>query len=177
MNGTKSAGKGNRKAVAVISVIIGLLCIVAAVCIILPPSSGKPKPFLDEDGNVWKGSLAEKTFVDINGVPLGMFIMAKDQSNPVLLLLGGGPGIPEYFLEQVYPTGLADAFVVCYLEYRGTSLSYHSGIDLAYEIKKQGLPATVAFMSHHSEVARCRQGERCVARAAGLYFNARGGDG
>ncbi len=57
-----------------------------------------------------------------------MLITAKDQTKPILLFLGGGPGIPEYLLEYQYPTGLADAFVVCYLEYRGTSISYHAGM-------------------------------------------------
>jgi pimeloyl-ACP methyl ester carboxylesterase len=50
--------------------------------------------------------------------------MAKNDTKPVLLFLGGGPGIPEYFLEQTYPTGLENEFIVCYMEYRGSSLSY-----------------------------------------------------
>ena len=105
-----------------------LLCLVIAVYIILPPSSGKTKPFLDEKKNILSGSISEKTFVDINGTSLGMFIMALNRDNPVLLFLGGGPGIPEYLMEQEYPSGLENHFVICYLEYRGTSLSYNPGI-------------------------------------------------
>lgn len=104
-------------------------CIVLVACIILPPSSGKTKPFLDDTGSVMEGSISEKLHVEINGASLGMFIMAKDKSKPVLLFLGGGPGIPEYLLEQNYPTGLENEFVVCYMEYRGTSLSYSSNIQ------------------------------------------------
>ncbi len=119
--------KGKKKMPIIAAAIV--LCIVTSILIILPPSAGKPKPFLDENGNVLEDSISEKTFVDINGTSLGMFVMAKNQSKPVLLMLGGGPGIPEYLLEHEYPTGLADEFVVCYLEYRGTSLSYKSGVD------------------------------------------------
>ncbi len=127
---TKSTRPRGKKTMLIIAAII-LLCIAAVIFIILPPGSGKPSPFLDERGHALAGSISEKIYVDINGASLGMFIMAKDQSNPVMLLLGGGPGIPEYLLEQEYPTGLEEKFVVCYLEYRGTSLSYKSGMDSA----------------------------------------------
>lgn len=37
-----------------------------------------------------------------------MFLVGKDETKPVLLFLGGGPEIPEYLLEDIYPTGLED---------------------------------------------------------------------
>ena len=106
-----------------------LLCLATAICIILPPSLGRTKPFTDESGKEIDGSISEKTFVEINGMKLGMYIMAKNSNKPVLLFLSGGPGIPEYLMEQWYPSGLENEFVVCYPEYRGTSLSYISGLD------------------------------------------------
>lgn len=112
-----------------IIICAALLCGVLLGCIIIiPPSFGHTKQFLDDKGNAIGGSISEKISININGASLGMFIMAKDESKPVLLFLGGGPGIPGYFLEQGYPTGLENEFTVCYLEYRGTSLSYHSRI-------------------------------------------------
>jgi hypothetical protein len=84
--------------------------------------------FYDDEGNVLPDSISEKTFINVEETKLGMFITAKDETKPVLLFLSGGPGIPEYLLESEYPTALADEFVVCYLEYRGTSISYHSGM-------------------------------------------------
>ena len=104
-------------------------CIVLFICFILPPSLGKIKPFLDENGDILKGSISEKIHIKINDTSLGMFIITKDDTNPVLLFLGGGPGIPEYLLEQLYPSGLENNFIVCYLEYRGTSLSYNQSIQ------------------------------------------------
>ena len=108
---------------------IVLLCLATVICIILPPSLGRIKPFTDENGRVLEGSISEKTFVEINDATLGMFIIAKNSSNPVLLFLSGGPGIPEYLMEQWYPSGLENNFVVCYLEYRGASLSYDPGLN------------------------------------------------
>ncbi|MDD3413458.1 MAG: alpha/beta hydrolase [Lachnospiraceae bacterium] len=117
-----------KKGIKMISCIV-LLGIVILVMIILPPSTGKSKPFLDNNENILKGSISEKCYLKANDTTLGMFIMAKDETKPVLLICGGGPGIPEYLLEQFYPTGLENEFVVCYLEYRGTGLSYDSSID------------------------------------------------
>lgn len=110
-------------------ICIILLCIISFVLIIIPPSSGKMKAFLDDNGDVLEGSISEKCFLEVNDTRLGMFIMAKDKTKPVLLICGGGPGISEYLLEQLYPTGLENEFVVCYLEYRGSSLSYDSSLD------------------------------------------------
>ncbi len=109
--------------------VIIVICLAILCVIILPPSKGEIQPFLNEDGTVIEGSIAEKVFLKTNGTALGMILEGKDVSNPVLLFLGGGPGIPEYFLEQEYPTNLSDEFVVCYLEYRGTSLSFDSKLE------------------------------------------------
>lgn len=113
------------------SILIILLFLIVLVFIIFPPSRGKTKPFSDENGNVSENSISEKCFLNINDITLGMFLIGKDKTKPVLLFLGGGPGIPEYLLEQEYPTGLENEFVVCYLEYRGTALSYDSNLDAA----------------------------------------------
>jgi hypothetical protein len=94
-----------RKAGRMLLIIILLLlaCILILVCVLLAWSPGKPTPFVDENGSPLPGSIAEKTFVNINGVEQGMFIKSKDARHPVLLYLHGG--MPDYFLTQNYPTG------------------------------------------------------------------------
>ena len=128
-----------------------VICLLAVCCIILPPSKGEVTPFLDEQGLPIKGSIAEKTFLTINDTTLGMFIMGKDETKPVLLFLAGGPGLPEYFLEKDYPTGLAEEFVVCYLEYRGTSLSYDSKLSKDTMTTRQYMDDVVAVTDYLSE--------------------------
>ena len=83
----------------------------------------------NEQGNIIEDSISEKCFLEIDGEKLGMIIQAKDKHNPVLLICGGGPGIPEYLLEYMYPSEIAKEFVVCYIEYRGTGLSYRANIS------------------------------------------------
>jgi len=95
---------------------------------LLALSPGKPRPLLDANGQPLPGSLSEKIRVTVNGVEQGMFIQSKDAANPVLLFVHGGPGMPEYFLTQRYPTGLEDHFTVVWWEQRGAGLSYHPSL-------------------------------------------------
>jgi pimeloyl-ACP methyl ester carboxylesterase len=121
-----------RKAGWIILIIISILlaCIPILVGILLLWSPGRPKPFSDEYGRQPESSLSEKIHVNINGLEQGMFIQSKDITNPVLLFLHGGPGMPEYFLTQRYPTGLEDDFTVVWWDQRGSGLSYRSDIPL-----------------------------------------------
>jgi pimeloyl-ACP methyl ester carboxylesterase len=111
--------------------VVLLVCVLILVGVLQAYSSGKPEPFLDENGNPLAGSISEKVFVDINGVEQGMFIESKDINNPVLLFVHGGPGMPEYWLTQRYPTGLEDYFTVVWWDQRGAGLSYN--VDLPPE--------------------------------------------
>ena len=94
-------------------------------------SPGVPMPVPGADGRPVPGSISEKIFVEIGGVRQGMFIRSADPSNPVLLFVHGGPGMPEYFLEESTPTGLDSRFTVCWWEQRGSGLSYSPGMDPA----------------------------------------------
>ncbi len=93
-----------------------LVCGLVLIGVLFAFSPGKPEPILDENGRPLPGSISEKIHVNINGVEQGMFIKSKDARNPVLLFLHGGPGMPEYFLTQHYPTGLEEDFTVVELD-------------------------------------------------------------
>ena len=97
--------------------------------LLLAWSPGKTEPFLDENGDLLVDSISEKIYVTINGLEQGMFIKSKDSHNPVLLFVHGGPGMPEYWLTQRYPTGLEEFFTVVWWEQRGAGLSYHPDIS------------------------------------------------
>lgn len=107
-------------------IILLVFAMIAIVMLILPPGSGEPKPYLDDGGAPLGGSISEKIWVDINGSQQGMFLKGKDTTNPVLLFLSGGPGIPDYFLTRETDTGLENIFTVCYWDYRATALSFSS---------------------------------------------------
>ncbi|WP_101909022.1 alpha/beta hydrolase [Marasmitruncus massiliensis] len=115
-----------RKRKTTVIVLDLAILIVISVGLIFPPGRKSPKTYRDQTGEVLDGSISEKVFTEINGAQQGMYLKGKDLSNPVLLLLSGGPGIPDYFLTKEIDTGLEDTFTVCYWDYRGTGLSYTS---------------------------------------------------
>ena len=108
----------------VIAVVVISLCALVGVLLFMSP--GTPKPFLDASGKPLAGSISEKITVHINGVEQGMFIRAEHVGNPVLLYLHGG--MPDYFLNEHYPTGLDEYFTVVWWEQRGSGISYRADI-------------------------------------------------
>jgi pimeloyl-ACP methyl ester carboxylesterase len=119
------ARKARRIMLTIISILLaGILILVVLLQFWSYP--GKPKPFLDQNGQMLPGSISEKIHVNINGVEQGMFIRSKDATNPVMLYLHGG--LPDYFLNEKYPTGLEDYFTVVWWEQRGSGLSYSPDI-------------------------------------------------
>ena len=119
------------KAARVMWIVLGFFISISLVLlgILLAWSPGQPQPFLDETGQPLADSLSEKIHIQINGVEQGMFIKSRNSQNPVLLFVHGGPGMPEYWLIQRYPTGLEDHFTVVWWEQRGAGLSYNPDIS------------------------------------------------
>jgi pimeloyl-ACP methyl ester carboxylesterase len=128
----------------ILSVLLACLLGLAGLLLVLSP--GKPKPFVDENGNPLPGSISEKTFITINGVKQGMFIMSKDATHPVLLYLHGGT--PDYFLSKRYPTGLEDYFTVVWWEQRGAGLSYDPSVPLGTITVEQRIADTLAVTNY-----------------------------
>ena len=122
------ARKAGRVMLTIGSILLAGILILVGVLLVWSP--GKPEPFMDENGKPLAGSLSEKIRVNINGVEQGMFIKSKNINNPVLLFLHGGPGMPEYWLTQTYPTGLEEHFTVVWWEQRGAGLSYSPDIPV-----------------------------------------------
>lgn len=131
MNKRKSTKRGKKKMGWIVSGFL-VICAVVIVCILFPPSSGK----IESEENL---VIAEKCYFDTNDGQLGMEILACDETKPVLLVLGGGPGIPEFLLENLMPTKLSSEFVVAFIEYRGTGLSYRGDENIASMTTEQYL--------------------------------------
>ncbi|AGK99542.1 alpha/beta fold hydrolase [Clostridium pasteurianum] len=132
--------------ILVFSITLGIL--IALVVILLIQSPGKMEPLTDKNGNVIKGSISEKVYVKINGVRMGMVIKSKNKSNPVLLFVHGGPGMPEYPLTKTYPTGLEEYFTVVWWDQRGAGLSYSSNISAKAMTTKQFVDDTIEITKY-----------------------------
>jgi len=138
----------SKKAVRVMltMISISLACLLIFVGVLQLLSPGIPTPFMDENGRLLAGSIAEKVFVNINGVEQGMFIMSKDTTHPVLLYLHGG--MPDYFFTQKYPIDLEDYFTVVWWEQRGSGLSYDPDIPPESVTAEQLISDTLAVTNY-----------------------------
>ncbi|MBQ5317147.1 MAG: alpha/beta hydrolase [Oscillospiraceae bacterium] len=108
--------------------LIILLIFIAAVFAVVPPSSGRLPQFRDENGDIIEGSIAERIKLPTDDGTLELMLLGRKKDAPVLMVCGGGPGIPQYLLEDLYPSVLPDFFTVCYWEYRGTCSHYDRSI-------------------------------------------------
>ena len=136
--------------ITIISAAI-LLCIISCFVFLLILSPGKMKQFTNENGEVLENSLSVKAFTDIKGVKMGMIIESKETSNPILLFVHGGPGMPEYWLTDKYPTGLEDYFTVVWWDQRGAGLSYSSDMDARTMTTEQFVDDTIAVTNYLRE--------------------------
>ena len=132
-----------------------IVFIIGFVIAVAVTSGNKVTAFVDEQGNVLPNSIAEKTFVSINGRENGMFIRGKDKGNPVLLFISGGPGVPQYWLNEVYrekyPNRLEEYFTVCWWDYMGEGLSYDKDIGPEEITVEKLAEDAVAVAEHHEE--------------------------
>ena len=104
--------------------IVVFILVVTVILCIFPISFGRMPECKSENG------LSERTTVSASdGFELSLILMSDDISNPVLIVCGGGPGIPEYLMEYLYPSVLPQEFTVCYWDYRGTGASYDPEVD------------------------------------------------
>ncbi|HEX3076732.1 MAG TPA: alpha/beta hydrolase, partial [Lachnospiraceae bacterium] len=75
-------------------------------------------------------------------------IKSKDITNPVLLFVHGGPGMPEYPLIGESANDLADYFTVVWWDQRGAGLSYSSDISKDTMTTEQFISDTVEVTNY-----------------------------
>jgi pimeloyl-ACP methyl ester carboxylesterase len=126
-------------------ILVGLLGLVG---VLLAWSPGRPAPLVDDAGRPIEGALSERVFIAINGVRQGMIIQSTVPSNPVLLFLHGGPGMPAFFLNSRYPTGLEQDFTLVWWEQRGAGLSFDLGIPAETMTVEQLIADTIAVTNY-----------------------------
>ncbi len=129
-----------------LTILVALCIIMAGVMIFISP--GRPVPLRDATGRAIAGSLSERVFVQINGTRQGMIIQGVAPSNPVILFLHGGPGMPTFFLNTTHPTGLERHFTVVWWEQRGAGMSFDRDLPPASMTVQQMIADTVAVTDY-----------------------------
>lgn len=89
-------------------------------------------PIVDVDGNNVVDGLASLEEVKLGGFEQSILIRTQDISNPVLLVLHGGPGATMMpFIEYIQPSVLEKNFTVVHWDQRGAGKSYDPSLTLA----------------------------------------------
>ncbi len=68
--------------------------------------------------------------MNVGGVMQSISIIAKDDTQPVLLILHGGPGTPSMFFFRKYNKELAKHFILATFDQRGTGRSFNKKIPI-----------------------------------------------
>ncbi len=93
-------------------------------------------------------AVSELYEVEINGDRQHLLIRGRDRSNPVLLFLHGGPGMPAMYLAYRFQRPLEKEFVVVQWDQRASGKSYRKGIDPTTITTSQLVADTEAIISH-----------------------------
>lgn len=101
--------------------------------------------------------MTEKIFVTINSCRQGMFLQTQNDQKPVLLFLHGGPGSPEFVLNNKYPSGLDKLFTVCWWEQRGSGMSYSKQLSKSEMTLDSMISDTIAVAEYLTERFQCEK--------------------
>jgi pimeloyl-ACP methyl ester carboxylesterase len=89
---------------------------------------GKTPPFRGPTGEVVPGSIAEASYLRLGGLDQWVMIRGESVANPPLIVLHGGPGMPETRLFRHFNAPLENTFTVVYWDQRGSGKSFDSRI-------------------------------------------------
>ncbi len=152
-----------------ITVALSLLVFLAAVAF---TGRGKIEPFVDE-GKIVQGSVSERTYIEVNGRKNGLIIRGKSATNPVMLFVSGGPGVPQYWmndsLKKKYPNRIEGEFTVCWWDYRGEGLSYDKNIS-PEEITMEQLTEDAIIVCNYLKERFCVERVYLMAHSGGTML-------
>lgn len=82
----------------------------------------------DSQGQIVPNSIASLEWVSLGGVSQSILIRGWDRNNPILLMLHGGPGMPQMYLAHQFQPELEKSFVVVQWDRRGAGKSYNGQV-------------------------------------------------
>lgn len=108
-------------------VLLGVAGIFAALLFFMRPHT---PPIKDDRGRAIPESIASLEKVELGGVDQWINIRGRDRSNPVVLFLHGGPGMPMMYLAHKFQRPLEEHCVCVQWDQRGAGKSYSKNIPV-----------------------------------------------
>ena len=136
------------KKILLIFLSVSILLILALLGYIWIKSPGTAAMVLAKDGRKLSNSISEIVAIPIGGIDQHLIIRGQDADKPVLLLLHGGPGSPEFPFFKHKDLNLEEVFVVAHWEQRGAGKSYYEDIPIESMTTAQFI-ADAAMVADH----------------------------
>ncbi|RPH68002.1 MAG: alpha/beta fold hydrolase, partial [Myxococcaceae bacterium] len=92
---------------------------------------GTTQPYRGPDGSILAGSITEVRYLRLGGVDQWVMLRGESISNPPLILLHGGPGMPESGMFRHFNGPLEKHFTLVYWDQRGAGKSFSRTIPRA----------------------------------------------
>lgn len=92
---------------------------------------GRTQPYRGPDGSILAGSITEVRYLRLGGVDQWVMLRGESISNPPLILLHGGPGMPESGMFRHFNAPLEKHFTLVYWDQRGAGKSFSRTIPRA----------------------------------------------
>jgi len=89
---------------------------------------GRTEPHRTLDGSILPGSIAEVSYLRLGGIDQWVMHRGESIANPPLILLHGGPGMPESGLFRRFNAVLEKHFTLVYWDQRGAGKSFSRSI-------------------------------------------------
>lgn len=96
---------------------------------LLLAACSRTAPIVDDRGRPLAGAIASIEDLTLGGVPQRVWFRGRDRHAPPLVLLHGGPGVPESALFRRFDAALERDFLVVYWEQRGAGRSFRPGMS------------------------------------------------
>lgn len=111
-------------------------------------SRGTTPEILDNQGRLVPQSIASLEQISLGGVDQTILIRGADSTDPVILFLHGGPGMPAMFLAHSFQQELEKDFVIVHWDRRGAGKSYDAGLESDSLTLRQTLNDTYELTNH-----------------------------
>lgn len=111
-------------------VLLAIVAVPAMALLIVLGVYPRTPPILDERGEPEPDGVAVLEKVELGGEPQWILARGSRSSNPVLLFLHGGPGMPAMCLQHSFGRGLERDFIVVHWDQRGAGKSYSKDVPI-----------------------------------------------
>ncbi len=109
---------------------------------------GATPEILDKQGHLIPQSIASLERISLGGADQTILIRGADSTNPVILFLHGGPGMPTMFLAHSFQQDVEREFVVVHWDRRGAGKSFSAGVESDSLTLRQTLNDTYELTNH-----------------------------